>query len=296
MKKKITYAALAALLPLAVLAHLALEDIYAPPALPDSPRRIVSLAPSITETLYALGLGDAVAGVTGFCAYPPEVKNKPVVAGFSDIDYEALLRLNPDLVILPEDKRLNRQDLERLGLAVMNVDSITLEGFIRDVERMGNSMGRQKEAGEILAGLRQSMALAAQRADGKKPPKVLFAVMHSYEGNGYITETYAIGRGGFYSELITAAGGKNAYEGELPFPRLSREALIFLDPDVIIDVIPNKQANIEGIMRDWQSLESVSAVKNGRIHLLTDEAHTVPGPRSYKTLDTLSKAFHPHDD
>ena len=293
MTKKLFYAAVAALLPLAVWAHLALERAAGPADIPREPERIVSLAPSITETLYALGLGGSVAGVTRFCAYPPEVLEKPKVAGFSDINYEAVLRLRPDLVVLPSDKTGARLDIENLGLPVMTIDSRTLEGFLKDTLALGEKTGHEIDAARVIAELRQSLEEARGRAEGETPPRVLFSVMHSYEGIGQLTEIYAIGRDGFYDELIAAAGGQNVYEGELPFPRLSREAIIFLNPDVIIDVIPTKETDLEAVRRDWQSLASVEAVKNGRLHLLTDEGDTVPGPRSYKTLDKLSHAFHP---
>lgn len=293
MKKKIIYAALGCLLPLTVWGHLVLGRMAAPPAAPENPQRIVSLAPSISETLYALGLGDKVVGVTRFCAYPPEVKDKAQVAGFSDVNYEAVLRLRPDLVVLPSDKLSVRTDVERLGLAAMSLDTRTLDGFRQAVTRLGESTGHEREAAELLGNLRQSITKAQARAAGKKAPRVLFAVMHSYEDAGHISEVHAIGRDGFYNELITAAGGENAYAGDLAFPRLSREAIIFLNPDVIIDVIPTKESDLEAIWRGWQSLGPVNAIKNGRLHLFTDEGDTVPGPRSYKTVERLSQAFYP---
>ena len=293
MKKKLLYIAIGALLLPAVWAHLALNRLAGPAPTPANPQRIVSLAPSITETLYALGLGERVAGVTRFCAYPPEVKEKPQVAGFSDVNYEAVLRLRPDLVVLPNDKISVLNDLGHLGLSAMPLDTRTLNGFMQAVDSLGASTGRRKEAETVLAELRGSIAEAQARAEGETPPRVLFTVMHSYEGLGYITEVYAIGRDGFYHELIGAAGGVNAYAGDLAFPRLSREAIIFLNPDVIIDVIPTKGTDLEAVRRDWQSLGSVKAIKNGRLYLFDDEGDTVPGPRSYKTVERLSRAFYP---
>lgn len=295
MKKKLLYALLIFLFPPTIWAHLALECLSAPPPPPEAPLRIISLAPSISETLYALGLGDRVVGVTRFCVYPPEVKEKPKVAGFSDVNYEAVLRLRPDLVVLPDDKSAVRKDLEHLGLSVMTLDSRTLNGFMQDVLRLGESTGRQEEAGALLADLRHSIIEAKARAEGKRAPRVLFAVMHSYEGLGKLTEIHAIGKDGFYNELIAAAGGENAYTGDLDFPRLSREAIIFLNPDVIIDVIPTKETDLDAVRRDWQSLGTVRAVKSGRLHLFTDEGDTVPGPRSHKTVERLSRAFYPEN-
>lgn len=295
MKKKMLYAAIGALFPLAIWGHLSLERASSPPMPPGEPKRIVSLAPSISETLYAIGLGDSVAGVTRFCAYPPEVQEKPKVAGFSDINYEAVLRLRPDLVVMPSDNIGAGLEMKKLGLPVMHIDTRTLGGFMRAVLELGESTGHKDDAARVIANMEQSLMAAQANAAGKTPPRVLFAVMHSYEGAGHLAELYAIGRDGFYDELIRAAGGQNVYQGDLAFPRLSREAIIFLNPDIIIDVIPTKETDLEAVRQGWQSLASVKAIKNGRLHLLTDEGDTVPGPRSYKTLDKLSRAFHPSE-
>ncbi|MDR1921423.1 MAG: ABC transporter substrate-binding protein, partial [Candidatus Adiutrix sp.] len=239
-------------------AHQRLADYARPPEQPREPRRIVSLAPSVTETLYAIGLGDRVVGVTQFCRYPPEVRQKPVVAGFSEVNLEAVLRQQPDLVALPIDKIANKNNLERLGLTVMPLDTRSLSGLMETIVQLGQASGRQEEAAAILARLDQSIALARQRAAGREKPKVLFSIMHSYQGLGYITEINAVGQDGFFSQLIDLAGGLNVYHGPLAFPRLSREAVIFLDPEVIIDIIPESE-DLEAVRRDWTSLTSVKA-------------------------------------
>lgn len=275
-----------------VWAHFALGRLTGPQPVSAIPERIVSLAPSVTETLYAVGLGSKVVGVTDFCAYPPDVLTKPRVAGFSSVNYEAVLRARPDLVALPVDKTGSKLRLERLGLPVLTLDTRTLSGLMETIASLGNATGHAREADALLAALRDGIAKARRRAYGKTRPKVLFSVMHSYEGSGYISEINVIGKDGFYSELIETAGGVNAYQGSLPFPLLSREAIIFLNPDVIIDVIPAVE-DVEAVRRDWQSLGSVNAIKNKRLHLFTDRADTVPGPRFYQTLARLSQAFHP---
>jgi len=278
-------------LALSVCAHVALDSLLTPVA-PENPQRIVSLAPNVTEILYALGLGPQVVGVSDFCSYPPEVKNKPKVAGFGDINFEGLLRTRPDLVVLLLDKLRSRQNLERLGLAVLSLDTRTIPGLLDAIETLGQATGQVKQARSLLDSIRQDLAAAEEKAAGRKRPRVLFSVMHSYQGLGYINEVVAVGRDGFFDAMIQAAGGRNAYEGSLAFPRLSRESLFFLDPEIIVDVIPPDE-DIEAARRDWNSLKSLKAVKNQRLVLLTDEAATVPGPRFVQTVTRLSQAFHP---
>ena len=292
MKTGSLYVCLAALFCLAALTHRALEDALRTPIPPASPSRIVSLAPSVTETLYALGMGDSIAGVTQFCIYPPEVRHKPQVAGFGEVNYEAVLRLRPDLVVLPQDKARNKKDLENLGLPVLTLDTRSMSGLMNTIAELGNATGHDSAAYAILAAINSSLTAAQARAGATAKPRVLFSVMHSYQGLGYITEINAVGKDGFYSELISAAGGNNVYTGDLAFPRLSREAVIFLDPEVIIDIIPASE-NLDAVRRDWQSLASVSAIKNNRLYLFTDEADTVPGPRFFQTLTKLSHALYP---
>jgi len=283
---------LGVLLIVAAGARHALDRFSRPSLSPAAPQRIVSLSPGITETLYALGLGPSVAGVTRYCAWPPEAARLPKVAGFGEINYEAVLRVRPDLVVLPEDRVREKLCLERLGLPVLMLDTLSVSGLLRTITLLGRSAGREAEAEQLKAGLEKCLLTAKTLAEGRSRPTVLFAVMRADQGSGGITEVHIVGRDGFYSELIEAAGGHNAYTGTLPFPRLSREALIVLDPEVIIEVISGG-TNPEGARRDWQNLASIRAVKNGRVFVWTEQAHTVPGPRFADTLALLSQAFHP---
>jgi iron complex transport system substrate-binding protein len=235
-----------------------------------------------------------VAGVTRFCLYPPEAVSKPRVAGFSDINFEAVLRLRPDLALLPADKAADKKQLERLGIPVLTLDTRSLTEFFRSIESIGSATGRFSEADSIIKGFQQALQAARDRTGDKTRPRVLFSVMRSRRELGRITEIHAVGRDGFFQELIEAAGGKNAYQGNLAFPRLSRESILFLDPDVIIDALSAGE-DAQKARREWESLESLRAVRNHRLYLLTDSADTVPGPRSARTLAKLSAAFHPED-
>jgi iron complex transport system substrate-binding protein len=273
-------------------ARHALERVSLPSAPPASPQRIVSLSPGITETLYALGLGSSVAGVTRWCAWPPETASLPRVAGFGEINYEAVLRVKPDLVVLPADRAREKALLEGLGLPVLALDTLSLSGLLQGITLLGRTAGRETEAEQLKSALETSLTAARAVAGNSPRPKTLFAVMRADQGAGKITGLHCVGRDGFYSELIEAAGGQNAYTGTLPFPRLSRESLIVLDPEVIIELIP-KGADPEAARRDWQALSSIRAVKNGRVFIWTEQAHTVPGPRFADTLALLSQALHP---
>ncbi|MDR2366562.1 MAG: helical backbone metal receptor [Deltaproteobacteria bacterium] len=281
-------------LPLTVYTHNALSSLTAPPPIPADPKRIVSLAPSVTETLFALGQGPKVVGVTGYCEYPPEALALPKVAGFSDVNLEAVLRTRPDLIVLPVDKTANRRDLGRLGLTTMTLDTRSLTGYMASLLSFGEATSSLPLAGKVVSNLENSIREAEGRALGRPRPRVLFSVMHSYQGFGYITEITAVGRDGFFSDMLELAGGRNVYEGPLSFPKLSREAILTLDPDVIVDLIQGSEQS-DLAMADWRGLGRIKAVETGRVYLFSDKSDTVPGPRIYKTIDKLSAALFPGD-
>jgi iron complex transport system substrate-binding protein len=246
----------------------------------------------VTETVFAVGLGPSVTGVTSYCRYPPEVESLPKVAGFSDVNVEAILRLRPDLVILPVDKTATEAELTRLGLTVMPLDTRNLDGLMEAMAELGEATGKTEEAARALERIREAIAYAREKARGKPAPKVLFSVMHSYAGLGYISEITAAGDDGFFSNLIEMCGGVNAYEGRLPFPSLSREAIFKINPDVIIDLM-RSEAEAPDAMKGWQELANVSAVRNGRVYIFTEESDTVPGPRAWKTIRKVADAIQP---
>ncbi|MDR0622192.1 MAG: helical backbone metal receptor [Deltaproteobacteria bacterium] len=279
-------------LPLTVRAHNAISALTAPPPIPQDPKRVVSLAPSVTETLFALGQGPKVVGVTEYCHYPPEAASLPRVAGFTDINYEAVLWTKPDLVVLPVDKTANRNELERLGLTTMTLDTRSLTGYMASVLSFGEATSTLPLAKLVVGRLENSIRKAENRAAGRAKPRVLFSVMHSYQGFGYITEITAVGKDGFFNDMLELAGGINVYEGPLAFPKLSREAIMTLDPDVIIDLIQGSEQS-DLAMADWRGLGQIKAVSTDRIYLFSDESDTVPGPRIYKTIDKLSASLFP---
>ena len=281
-------------LAICVSARFFLEEKQAEKRAPAQPQRIISLAPSATETLFSLGLGPQVAGVTTYCAWPEEVKNKPKVAEFSQLNLEAIVRTKPDLAVIPADKPEACSLVGRLGIPVITLTTRSIRGYVEDALALGRATGREAEAEAIAESFRRELAAAEKRAEGRKKPRVLFSVMRSEEGLGYIAELTAVGEGGFYTDLLELAGGENVYKGSLSFAKLSREAVLFLDPDVIVDIMrPGDHADV--VMKDWLTLQNVRAVREGRVILLSGVEDTVPGPRSAITLSRLSRAFYPEE-
>lgn len=272
----------------AVLAALWTGNHHSAPVLYQSgPRRIVSLAPGITETLYALELDDRVAGVTSFCLWPPEAANKPHVGGFRDVNLEAIARTGADLVVLPEDMGHYRRLVENLGIPATTFDVRTFPGFLRDIQKLAEICGKHEKGAEIISAFRDSLKNIGKNAPSRRQPSVLFALMNPEECLRPITELTILGKDGFYDELIKAAGGRNAYIGDIPYPRLSREAILTLDPDVIVAAVPGC-ANIQTVKNSWDTLEYAKTGGAPKLLLLDDPGDTIPGPRTVSTLRKLA--------
>src|SRR5688500_12074017 len=204
---------------------------------PKIPARIISLAPSTTETLFALGLGDRVVGVTRYCEFPPEARSKPSIGGYYDPNYEAVVDARPDLIItLPEHVEV-RRELQKLGLAFLTVDHRKVPGILESVETLGAACGVPEKAAALRADLAARIRELAARTAGRPCPRVLGSIGRM-AGDESMTRITACGRGGFYDELIGLAGGVNAFEREVSFPAISPEGLLAARPDVIIDLHP----------------------------------------------------------
>lgn len=250
-------------------------------------KRIVSLAPNITETLYALGLGDEVAGVTRFCTWPSEAGEKPEVGGLFDPNLEAIVALDPDLVLmLPAHERL-RPFLDELGIEYLSIPNETISDIIETVRTIGARCGVNRRAAHLADSLEAAGETVCPGAVDTGRPRVLIVVDRQY---GQVPEeVFAAGKGTWYDELLTAAGGTNVLDETVPaYPMLSPEGLVHLQPDLIIEVVPGaveRGMNVEGIAADWESFDMLKAVTGGRIYILTGRYAAVPGPRYVLLLE-----------
>ncbi len=261
--------------------------------------RIVSLSPSTTETLFLLGLGDRVVGVTRFCTYPPEAKEKQDVGGYFDPNYEAIASLSPDVVILlPEQERV-REFLDELGIRHFTVNNKTVSDILGAIETIGSRCGAGKEASVVIAGIEARMQRIRSMTAGLVKPRVLVAVERTVE-SGSLRDVYVAGGCTHYDELIRAAGGVNAYGGKAPeYPLLGVEGVIHCNPDVIIDIQPlleSSGADAAVAVREWETVSAVNAVRNGRVFALNGGYAVVPGPRFIELLEEMARIIHPELD
>ncbi len=253
--------------------------------LPDQAHRLVCLAPSITDTVYGLGHGNDIVGVTDYTKYPPEAKQKPSVGGVINPSIEKLVDLRPDLVLAIGD--LNSLDLiraiEKLGLAVFVINPHGVEGIYQSIEKVGSAIGAQREASDLVLRLRTREAAVRKRVAAKKTPAVFFLL--------WPDPLITAGRGAFVTELINIAGAKSITE-DLPseWPQFSFESVLTRKPEYLL-LIEGSQVTLDGLRHQagWKNLE---AVQKGNI-FYTDERIEYPSPVAIDALEDLAKQIHP---
>jgi iron complex transport system substrate-binding protein len=261
-------------------------------------RRIVSLAPSITENLYVLGMMDRVVGVTRYCDYPPEALEKAKVGGYYDPNYEAILALEPDLIIMLAEDEAPRKHLAELGFNIVVVNHKSIEGILRSIETIGDACGAAQKAKAVTGDLRARMKRLQEKTAGLPHPRVMISVWRNM-GSGALEDVNISGKEGFYDEMIERLGGVNVYSGRVPFPIVSDEGILRMNPDVIIDIVPDLKArgwNPETIAGEWKSVVQVNAVRNHRVYVFGEDYVAVPGPRFILIMEEMARAMYPELD
>ncbi len=260
--------------------------------------RIVSMAPSITETLFALGLGDRVVGVTRYCKYPAGARQKAKVGGYLDPNFEAIVALRPDLVVILADSGPARRTFDKLRLPTLVVCHKSIDGILDSISTIGRTCGAEKKDEEIVADIRSRMQRVRRKTADLPRHSVLIAIDRMLDRRR-LEDIYFVGRDGQLDRMIELAGGRNAYRAAVRFPVISTEGILQINPQVIIDVVPElKAAEIgkEAILADWRQVAEVDAVKHGRVYVLADDRASIPGPGFIRTVEHLARLIHPEVD
>lgn len=248
------------------------------------PARVVSLAPSITEMLFALGLDEQIVGVTDFCDYPDAAKSKAQV-GYSNPSVEAVIALRPEVVLAPSDfLRPDLQSkLEQLKIPVFVLDARTLEDILLHIQTLGKMFEKTSAANEVTQTMRQRIAEIRRKVETLPARRVLY-VLNSQP-------LIAVGPGSFLHPMIGLAGGVNiAAQAGVAYPKLSMEAVLKEDPEVLIfpsETVPRSE------QQQWLRWDSLSAVKLRRFHEVSSSLLNRPGPRIIEGLEQLARAIHP---
>ena len=260
------------------------------------PLRIISLAPNITETLFAVGAGAQLAGVTNYCDYPSAATAIAKVGGGLNPSLETIVSLTPDLVILSASQQKLIKQLEQLSLQTLAVKGRTLEDIRHTIALIGQASDRQYESTVLLAHFDAQLKMVQQKVAGLPRPRVMISMGHSL-GNNDFKQFYIAGQQDFYNDLIQLAGGDNAYQHPFPkVPSISLEGLFHLNPDIIIDIFPEADdhtASIEHVRQQWSQLKQINAIKQHRLHIVEADYATIPGPRVIRLLTQFAALIHP---
>ncbi len=254
-------------------------------------RRVVSLTPSLTEIVFALGAGERIVGVSDFCDYPPEVKTRPRVGTFLQPSVEKILALRPDLILVDAVQQDVAAALRAAGggARVLAIPMNDLEQVRAAILKVGSGLGdRQTEAAALLAQLDGELGEVQRlirRRGSRPPPKVLFVVDRQLGG---LRGVVAAGPGTYLDELVRLAGGANIFADlKVRYAKVAVEAIEERQPEVIFDTVHSDPAQNSRVRADWLILRNVPAVQNGRIYVLSDREFVTPGPRLAKALRQL---------
>jgi len=256
--------------------------------IPDNPVRVVSLAPSVTEIIFEVGYGHRLVGATQYSNYPPLADKLPKVGTYVHLDLERIVALQPDLCIGIQDGNtysvVNR--LDRLGIPVYIINPQNIASVINSVDKMGQILNQTSKSQKIIKGLNQRVNAVTERLFGiQHRPDVFFQIG--------ISPMISVGTSTFISDLIVTAGGNNATPGPNPYPKISREEILHLQPDIIIMTSMVDEDNVKQLKARWKPWHQIPAVKNNRIYVLNADVFNRPSTRLVNGLEILARLIHP---
>jgi len=254
------------------------------------PQRIISLSPSNTEVVFALGLGDRIVGVTEFCNYPPEALEKDIVGGFSTPSIEKIVELEPDMILASTIHEEEVPRLEALGIPVLVVESSSLAELYASMSLIAEVTGVSANGEALIASMQtriQAVEAVVSDIDNDDKVRVYYEV--------YSDPLMSAGRGAFINEIISLAGGVNIF-GDLDenYPQISAEVVAERQPDIIL--FPDYHGTADFVLEGMTSRpgwESVPAVQQSRVYAASDDTFARPGPRVVDAVEEAARIFYP---
>ena len=258
------------------------------------PQRIISLIPAVTEMLFAIGAGDRVVGVSTFDHYPAEAAQRANVGGLVDPNFERILALRPDLVVVYGSQGDLISRLNQVHVPMFNYRHAGLADITVTLRAIGERVGRREAAERVAADIEAGIAGVRARVAGRPRPKTM--IVFDREA-GSLQGMYASGGVGFLHDMLEVAGGMNVFaDVRRQSIQVSSELALARAPDVIMELHWGDAWTPDHIAREqavWQKLPSLPAVRTGRITMLVGDKWSVPGPRVVETILAMAKALHP---
>jgi ABC-type Fe3+-hydroxamate transport system substrate-binding protein len=284
MKRLIVLVILCAALP-AFAARTVTDELGRSVTVPDHPRRLICLMPSVTDDVYALGAGTDVVAVTDYTKYPAEARLKPSIGLPLSPSMERIVSLHPDLVLGSGD--LNRVEtlhqLEELGIPVFMVNPHGVAGIYQSIQSLGQALNREQAASELVAHLRQRVEAIQRRVRDKPVVQILMPVWYD--------PIVTIGSHAYITELIALAGG-HSVTSDIPqeWPQVSLEAILVRAPAALL-LVQGSKMSLDAV-RSRPGWSQIPAVRNNRVYYVSDEID-YPSPVAFNALEELAKELHP---
>lgn len=270
---------------------------FAAAAVAAAPQRIVSTAPSITEMLYALGLGDRVVGVTNYCRYPPEARLKPKIGDYTSPNIEAIAALKPDLVIIQTNPIRLADRLQALHLKTLEINQDDLAALYNSFRVVGAATGSEATAQQLIAETQSKLEQIRRRAASLPRVRVMFVIGRT---PNRLDGLVAVGKASYLNEIMHTAGGENVFrDAPAQYPSVSLEEVLARNPQVIVDMgdmsdtVNITQKHQRQVVDLWQRMGSIAAVKEHRIFAVASDIFVVPGPRVVDAAQAFFGMLHP---
>jgi iron complex transport system substrate-binding protein len=247
--------------------------------------------------LFAVGAGDRVVGVTTFCRFPEEAKRLPKIGTYTEPNYEAILSLRPELVIIQENPIEMAAKLQQMGVRVLELKHTTVEDIFISLEKIGQATGAAERAKTVAQSIRSNLEAIRTRAAKLPATSLLFIVGRTPNA---LEGLIAVGKASYLGELLAIAGGRNILgDAVSAYPKVSFEEILARNPEVIIDM--GEMANTVGVteadkrrVRElWSRYNGLRAVKSNRVHAVASDIYVVPGPRMVQAAREFARLLHP---
>lgn len=265
------------------------DDIGRKVSLDNPPQRIISLAPSITEMLFAIDSGAALVGVTDYCNYPPAAKRITSVGGMIVPNFERIAALQPDLILVTVEGN-SKEDfikLESLGYKIFVTNPRTIDDIYLSFAYFGKILRKDTTTAKLIQKLKVREQHIRQKVMKEKNPKVFTIIS--------LKPLMTAGPSTFIHQLLVKAGSKNiAEKAAVPYPILNREEIIHQQPDFLI--VTNEAApSVQTLLKEFPEWKDLHAIQNGKVLIIDGDLLSRPGPRIIDGLEILARVFHPHE-
>jgi len=258
---------------------------------PTTPQRIISLIPSVTEMLFAIGAGPRVVGVGSFDRYPPEVLTRTKVGGLIDPDIERIISLKPDLIVVYATQTDLRTQMDRAHIPIYLYQHSGLPDITTTIRAVGKRVGNERAAEELARQIEDDIAATRRRVAGRPRPRTLLVFGRDPET---LRGIYASGGIGFLHDMLEAAGATNVFaDVKGQSIQATSEVILARAPDVILEIGIDTASSPGRNLRAWDALASVPAVRMHRIYQVRGDEMMNPGPRVARAIQRMAGALHP---